>query len=264
MVFYFSATGNSLYVAKQLDANAVSIPQIIHKDQLHFRDDAIGIVYPVYGSEPPQMVQEFLKKATFETDYFYALPTYGCNSGASPAILQKIAAEDGIRLDYVRTVLMVDNYLPAFDMEQEKQLDKKIPEQLARIRQDIQNRTHFIEAVTTENQQVYDGYQAFTKEHPELAWKNIQFSTTEACIGCGLCANVCPAGKIRMEDGRPVRTEAKCQVCMACIHACPAKAIQMSVPEANAMARYRNPCVSAKEIVSANKQMLEQRTAMNH
>ena len=27
MVFYFSATGNSLYVAKHLDAEAFSIPQ---------------------------------------------------------------------------------------------------------------------------------------------------------------------------------------------------------------------------------------------
>ena len=30
MVFYFTATGNSLYVAKELDAHPVSIAQAIH------------------------------------------------------------------------------------------------------------------------------------------------------------------------------------------------------------------------------------------
>lgn len=38
MVFYFTATGNSLYVAKQLERDPVSIPQIIKKIAVVLRD----------------------------------------------------------------------------------------------------------------------------------------------------------------------------------------------------------------------------------
>ncbi len=70
MVFYFTGTGNSLYIAKQIEKDPVSIPQIIKKDTLEFTEEAIGIVAPVYGHEVPLMVKEFLKKAVFHTDYF--------------------------------------------------------------------------------------------------------------------------------------------------------------------------------------------------
>lgn len=77
MVFYFTGTGNSLYVAKQLDAERISIPQVIHREEQIFKTDTIGIVCPVYGHEMPGMVKDFLKKAFFRTEYFYVVLTYG-------------------------------------------------------------------------------------------------------------------------------------------------------------------------------------------
>ena len=68
MLFYFTGTGNSLYVAKQIEDNPISIPQAIHNDSLDFSADRIGIVTPVYGHEVPPMVKEFLRKAAFHTD----------------------------------------------------------------------------------------------------------------------------------------------------------------------------------------------------
>ena len=35
MVFYFTATGNSLYVAKHLDTELISIPQEMNKTDRH-------------------------------------------------------------------------------------------------------------------------------------------------------------------------------------------------------------------------------------
>ena len=64
MIFYFTGTGNSLYVAKQLEEHPVSIPQIIRRPDLDFSADRIGIVAPVYGHEVPPMVKDFLKKAS--------------------------------------------------------------------------------------------------------------------------------------------------------------------------------------------------------
>ena len=63
MVFYFTGTGNSLYIAKQLAECPVSIPQAMKQETLDFTDERIGIVAPIYGHEMPQMVKDFLKKA---------------------------------------------------------------------------------------------------------------------------------------------------------------------------------------------------------
>ncbi len=69
MIFYFTGTGNSLYAARQLSENPISIPKAIHQESLTFTGDQIGIVTPVYGHEVPSMVKEFLKKAEFHTNY---------------------------------------------------------------------------------------------------------------------------------------------------------------------------------------------------
>lgn len=42
MVFYFTATGNSLYVARQLDKDCISIPQAVHGDMV-YKAERIGI-----------------------------------------------------------------------------------------------------------------------------------------------------------------------------------------------------------------------------
>lgn len=77
MIFYFTGTGNSLYAAKQLVTELISIPQAIHKEGQMFAADRIGIVCPVYGHEMPGMVKDFLKNAEFHTDYLYLVLTYG-------------------------------------------------------------------------------------------------------------------------------------------------------------------------------------------
>ena len=33
MLFYFTGTGNSLYVARQIEETPISIPQVLHQDQ---------------------------------------------------------------------------------------------------------------------------------------------------------------------------------------------------------------------------------------
>ena len=59
MVFYFTGTGNSLYVAKKIEKDPVSIPQVMQGAAMEFTGDSIGVVAPVYGHEVPAMVKEF-------------------------------------------------------------------------------------------------------------------------------------------------------------------------------------------------------------
>lgn len=83
MLFYFTGTGNSLYIAKQIENEPISIPQAIHGENQEYFADSIGIVAPVYGHEVPSMVKKFLKNAVFHTNYFYMILTYGNRHGGA-------------------------------------------------------------------------------------------------------------------------------------------------------------------------------------
>ena len=124
MIFYFTATGNSLYVAKHFSDKPVSIPRVMRGTQRQFSDDAIGIVCPVYAGEPPRMVKQFLRESSFQADYVYFILTYGFDAADAPEFTARLAAEAGVRVDYIASILMADNYLPVFDMAEQMGMDK--------------------------------------------------------------------------------------------------------------------------------------------
>mgnify|MGYP001064305677 CR=1 FL=1 len=253
MIFYFTGTGNSLYVAKQLDDERYSIPQAYSQKELHFTAERIGIVCPVYGHEMPGMVKEFLQKAVLETTYFYIVLTYGNRHGGAAELAESFCLGIGKKPDYINTVLMVDNFLPAFDMEEQKAIDKKVEEQLAEIKADIDNRTIRIQKASEEDKNIHNGYLARVNHAPETIWAD--YVITDKCIGCGICTRVCPAGCIHLENQHAVNTKEGCQACYACIQACPEMAIQFGdipLKEPNPGARYRNPNITLTELVNAN------------
>lgn len=148
MVFYFTGTGNSLHIAKQIEEKPISIPQVIHSERQEFSADSIGIVTPVYGHEVPPMVKAFLKNAVFHTDYFYMILTYGNRHGGAAELAKKLCDECGIAVHYINVIVMVDNWLPSFDMNEQKKLDKHIEENMAAILADLAARRNRIAEVT--------------------------------------------------------------------------------------------------------------------
>lgn len=255
MVFYFTGTGNSLYVAKQLDSEQISIPQVIHHEKLFFEAASIGVVCPVYGHEMPGMVKEFLRKSVFQTEYFYLVLTYGRIHGGAAELAEQMLADCGKKADYINTVMMVDNFLPGFDMTEQIALDpeKKVDEHIAAVKADIDARKIWKQPVTQEDRDWHKNYLERQSGAPADSWKHL-YRVTEDCIGCGICTRVCPAGCIHLEGQRAVHTMENCQTCMACIHHCPENAIRLNIPEKNPNARYHNENIRLTEIVAANNQ----------
>ena len=253
MIFYFTGTGNSLYIAKQIEANPISIPQIIHKENQEYFADSIGIVAPIYGHEVPQMVKEFFKKATFHTNYFYMILTYGNRHGGAAELAQKLCEECGIHVNYINVIVMVDNWLPSFDMNEQKAIDKHIPQQLTSILSDIREKKNFISPVTDVDRAAHQQFLTGISKMPADAWQHL-LRVTDACVGCGICEKVCPSASIYVVNGKAVHTPGNCQTCLACAHACPQKAIQLTIPEKNPNARYRNEHISLQEIIDSNQQ----------
>ena len=253
MVFYFTGTGNSLYIAKQLEERPVSIPQAMKLEMLEFTAERIGIVAPIYGHEMPQMVKDFLKKATFHTGYFYILLTYGNRHGGAAELAKQVCDECGVKVNYINVIQMVDNWLPSFDMNEQKAIDKHIPQQLAPILADLNAKKNAISPVTDADRAAHRQFLVRTSQMPADAWQHL-LKISDACIGCGICEKVCPSGSIRVENGKAVHHAGNCQTCLACAHACPQKAIGLVLPEKNPNARYRNEHIALQEIIAANEQ----------
>ena len=52
---------------------------------------------------------------------------------------------------------------------------------------------------------------------------------TEACVGCGMCENVCPHGVFELEDKKAaIRDLDGCMECGACALNCPTDAIRVT------------------------------------
>ena len=253
MVFYFTATGNSLYVAKQVDDNRISIAQAIHDHEKIYIADTIGIVCPVFGHEMPELVKEFLKASQFKTDYFYILLTYGNRHGGAAELAKKYVESLEIHPAYINVILMADNFLPGFDMEEEKALDKKAEEQIRRIQTDIAQKKIYFSPVTENDRKVHRVFLDYIAQMGSSADHDL-YKITEECIGCGICAKVCPKKCFHLEGQRSVWNSDGCISCMACIHSCPMLAIRLKMPEKNPHARYRNENISLCEIVEANNQ----------
>lgn len=268
VVLYFTGTGNCLYVARQLagkEGEILSIPQLMRKKQFEIEADEIGLVYPIYGHMPPYMVREFIKKAQLKAEYKFAVLTYGMRKCNAVEIWDGISRKAGNVFDYIGTIVMVDNWLPNFDMNEQMKIDKHIPENLAKITSDLSNRRRWHEPVTQEEREQHEGFMSLSGLEPEVGFlmkADRSFRVTDDCIHCGICTYVCPRGNYQL-TGQGVKMQGDCEFCFACIQNCPQRAIQFKKnedgtwpdgSEKNPNARYRNENVSLMELKLANNQ----------
>ena len=79
--------------------------------------------------------------------------------------------------------------------------------------------------------------------------KRTMFVISEDCIGCGICRKICPMDRFTIQAQKSKYDPKGCIACMACIHACPMNAIQLTIPEKNRNARYRNAHITLCELI---------------
>jgi ferredoxin len=241
-IIYFSATGNSKYVATRLAKDKLLfIPDLIKEDMFEFDDDVIGIVSPTYFWGLPSIVRDFLEKAIFHADYLYFVATYGTTPGAIGPMARKWIK--GKTIDSFYSVRMVDTYTPIFDISTkekkdrftkntEKEINKVIDGVAKKEHRTRMNRQAPALVVNMIAQPLYENRKRLTS----------RLSVNNNCIGCGLCARKCPVNAIEIIDKKPVWVKDKCAMCLGCLHRCPKFAIECGKKTKN-HGQYMNPNV---------------------
>ena len=251
-ILYFSATGNCLYVAKRLGGELLSIPQLHKNGVYEIADDVVGIICPVFGFSVPNLVREYLEKASIKASYVFSIMTFGNFSVAALSQMKKLLEKRGVKLRYSNEIEMVDNYLPVFEIARQLSMnkDERIETKINAIINDIQGQRRFLV-----NHGLFK--RCFSTVFPML-WENKRimnnrdkgFTVNDSCNGCGTCRNVCPAANIA-GTGKPEYRH-QCEFCLACIHLCPKNAIHLKSERSEK--RFRNPNVKLSEIINANRQ----------
>ncbi len=228
MIYYFSATGNSKWVAEELAKGtgdrAVPITGVMKSKQLPppvKSGETLGLVFPVFAFAPPRFVIDFVRKLEVADDAFvYAVCTMGGAAGGTFRYLERF-----IRLNSCYALKMPSNYIVMSGREPEGKIAAKIAEAQRRL-------PAICESVKAKKPELKarNGFAAFllTAVAAPLFNRSASdkaFHSTDRCTGCGLCAELCPLANISLENGRPL-WHGNCMHCMACIQNCPAAAIE--------------------------------------
>jgi ferredoxin/flavodoxin len=234
-LYYFSGTGNSLVVARDIaektDARLISIPALMGKATIETAAGALGIVSPAYYMRMPRIVEAFIGKLTsLQTKYIFAIFTVG---GVSGGVLDRASEAISLRGGSLAAgfiVRMPANYihdadvLPLFLQKRmfrnwEKRSDK-VADYVANRRSGRMEK--FNPLMTLLFSKNIDSRYLRGELSPGI---DKGFWVDGKCNGCGICSRVCPVSNIEMVDGRPV-WQHRCEKCLACIQWCPGAAIQ--------------------------------------
>ncbi|SHJ22649.1 4Fe-4S dicluster domain-containing protein [Clostridium cavendishii DSM 21758] len=257
-MLYFSGTGNSLQVSKDINNelngfDLIKITDFINEDKIVVRSGRLGIVFPVYYARMPLIVEEGLKKLEVsKSTYIFAVATCG---GAPSNVLLKLAEFlkiRNIKMNAGFLVKMPRNNIFSYSsisVEKQKEIFKEEKGKIKEITKYIKNKVDCSYEVDKLFIVLFDQItgKITDKIMSDFHYRDKYFWTNEKCNGCGLCKKVCSVKNIDIVDNKSV-WENRCEQCTACIQYCPQKAIQWKENTVK-RSRYRNPNISVKELI---------------
>jgi flavodoxin len=120
-IFYFTGTGNSLYIAKKIQkefsgSELIPVAAHINDEKILIEDDAAGFVFPMYFFGLPKIIRDFIKKAQFKrTKYIFIILNAGMPwLGAALYSVNILLKEKGLKLNAGFYIPMADNYIINF------------------------------------------------------------------------------------------------------------------------------------------------------
>ncbi len=260
IIYYFSGTGNNYILARDLaqllPSTEIRPMRFLPEDRDRISAyDLIGFCVPSYYSHVPAAVKSYLEGARFSREQII-FTVIGCGSSrgrSTEELRERIEAGGGVvKNEYL--VVSPGNFIlsyGAFPKIYERTVLRRSKRKTIRIAREVidaENTRHLKKAL------LFSGWMepAVQKILETFPRRATEYSVSDRCVGCGICAGVCPVGNIRIADNRPV-FGTNCQQCMACIQWCPNRAIDYR-NIAGSRKRYRHPELSVQELIGKQKE----------
>lgn len=255
IIFYFTGTGNSLLVARDIsnnigDTRIESITQAIKERNIDLSYDRIGFVFPVYYSLMPKIVKRFIEKLSFNKEqYIFSVITLGGILEMAQSELSSCVEERGGVLNAAFKVNMPGNYIASygafpkivqgFILKKEKKKTKYIS--------NVVNEKGVTPISKGDILSLHTSKKLHKIVEEDFNMRAQNFNTNNKCTGCKVCEKVCSVSNIRVTNYKPEWGNS-CEHCMACIQWCPAKAIEYSNKTMKRV-RYHNPEVKITDLI---------------
>jgi ferredoxin len=272
-IYYFSGTGNSLVVARDIaektNGTLISIPSLLKEESIKTEANVIGFVFPVFYATNdcgiPLIVARFVRKLeNLGSKYIFAVCTCGYMPGTTIENLRKaIEAREG-KLAAGFILRMSSKKLD--ERKQQKMRDNRKKKIEAICEYVNARREGKFETRGLLRKILLAPLRALEKPIFMYRYKNLSntsrksfsefipladasFRTNKNCTGCGTCVRVCPVNNIKMVDGKPVWLH-HCENCYACYAWCPKNAVCGDIVSYNDW--YRHPEVNLSDMVKGN------------
>ncbi|MBK5242873.1 EFR1 family ferrodoxin [Clostridium sp.] len=251
-IFYFTSTGNSLYVAKKikdglLGGDIISMSKALKIGAFNGEAEVIILVYPIHCFSLPIAAEKFISKLNISKDAYIAAVGVSGGGGAKdsfPHINQLLKGKGEI--SNYECIKYISNYTRVGRTPTEERALKAINEN-----EDLLNK--FIESIKNREVKKVSSNRGTVARIFHNTWKNTYknkdkaFNVNEQCIGCEMCKKICPVDDIQMVEGKP-KWLGKCTDCMACINICPKEAINIGKGTLKKN-RYKNPYINVQELL---------------
>lgn len=233
---YLSGTGNTKHcvenLLRQLDDAGQLVPmEAPEAGELLSRHDRILLGYPIQYSNLPVMVRDFIvcNAEQWKGKQVLCLVTMGLFSGdgagCSARLLKRYGAEvlGGLHLKMPDSIS--DVKLLKRSPEKNRAIIQRADQKMDRWAEKIRKGEY-----PQEGLHFYDRLGGFLGQRAWFSSKTRDYSDrlkiSGACIGCGLCSQLCPMENIQIK-GKKAVPENRCTMCYRCVNACPTKAITL-------------------------------------
>lgn len=240
-IFIFSGTGNTHFIGRKLQdefrvnhifCDLFTVEKKHNDDQIINDYDVIGLGYPIYGSDVPIPINNWINGLkTHSQKKAFVFCTQMMYSGDGAAYGGRLLEKKGFVIRQQAHFNMPNNITDykifrPFNKHDLIKLEQKKTKQVNKFVQKI-----------IQDKRCRKGsnpislclglLQRIPYQKMEMKWVSNSIKIEGNCILCGKCIDICPTDNFQIIDGKLV-TNNSCIACYRCINHCPVNALHSS------------------------------------